>query len=163
VWKLAVALFFAGAAGAQGRTVCLEDRVGINVFTWRVFEAELRKLAVVPEIALASGRCEGTAISLVISAHPPARYAEALGLAHRRGERVFPALHLYTQSVRKIIGEQASAAQFGRALARVAAHELEHYLHQRVHHVELGLMRASFEASQLASEDSGPFRADGNR
>jgi len=137
--------------------VCLEDRVGLNAFAWRAFQLELRKLA--PELAVTSGRCERPAISLVISAHAPARYPTALGLARRAGERVFPELHVYQEPVRKIVGQQASAVQLGRALARVAAHELGHYLLQQTHHEEKGVMRASFQTAQLASEDSTPFQA----
>jgi hypothetical protein len=123
----------------------------------RAFEAEIQKLA--PELALASGTCAGPAISLVISAHAPARYANALGLARRDGRRIFPELHIYQEAVRRLIGHRASVAQLGRALARVAAHELGHYLLQEAHHEEKGLMRASFEAAQLFSEDSAPFQA----
>jgi hypothetical protein len=129
----------------------------MNVFASRAFEVEIREL--VPGLALTSGRCKGPAISLVISAHAPARYARALGLARRHGARVFPELHVYQEPVRRIIGQQASAVQFGRALARVAAHELGHYLLQETPHEETGLMRASFQTAQLASEDSAPFQA----
>ena len=79
VWKLASALLLAGVVSAQVPSVCLEDRVGMNSFAMRAFEGEIRKLA--PELALAAGTCAGPAISVVISAHAPASYANALGLA----------------------------------------------------------------------------------
>jgi hypothetical protein len=159
VWKFSVVLAVAGLASAEVRSVCLEDRVGLSLFSRKSFQAEMRKLLPVVEFAFRSGECPGPAVSLVIAAHPPARYSSALGLAHRSGARVFPELRIYTQAVRSIIGERASAAQFGRALARVAAHELGHYFHQRIGHDESGLMRASFKPAQLTSHDPAPFRA----
>lgn len=160
MWKLAPAVFFVAAiACAEVRSVCVEDRVSMNAFAWRAFQTEIRKLIATPELELTSGSCAGPAVSLLISAHPPARYANALGLARRNRERIFPELHLYQESVRKIIGEQASPEQLGRALARVAAHELGHYLLQQGHHQESGLMRASFGTTQLTAADSAPFKA----
>ena len=158
MWRVAVGLFLAGLTSAEVRSVCLDDRVGLNSFSRKAFEAEVRELIPVHGLTLTFGRCLGPAVSIVISAHPPASDARALGLAHRSGDRVLPALSIYTQPVLKIIGEQASAAQLGRALARVAAHELGHYLLQQIHHNHEGLMRASFESSELGSEDSSRFR-----
>ena len=158
MWRLAVGLFLGALASAEVRHVCVDDRVGLNSFSRKAFELEIRELFPVQGLILTSGKCVGTGISLVISAHPPANYARALGLANRTVDRVVPELRIYTQPVLKIIGAQASAAQLGRALARVAAHELGHYLLQKLHHDGEGLMRASFEASELTSEDSSRFR-----
>jgi len=141
MWRVAVGLFLAGLTSAEVRSVCLDDRVGLNSFSRKAFEAEVRELIPVHGLTLTFGRCLGPAVSIVIS-----------------GDRVLPALSIYTQPVLKIIGEQASAAQLGRALARVAAHELGHYLLQQIHHNHEGLMRASFESSELGSEDSSRFR-----
>jgi hypothetical protein len=46
----------------------------------------------------------------------------------------------------------------GRALARVAAHEVAHFVDQAGAHNGTGLLRQTFDARQLASEDSYPFR-----
>ena len=163
MWRLAVGLILGALASAEVRHVCVDDRVGLNSFSRKAFELEVRELIPVQGLTLTSGRCVGTGVSLVISTHPPANYARALGLANRSGDRVVPELRVYTQPVLKIIGEQASAAQLGRALARVAAHELGHYLLQKLHHDDEGLMRASFETRELTSEDSSRFRPRATR
>jgi hypothetical protein len=163
VLKIAVALFGAALAAAEVRSVCLEDRVGLSNFTRKAFEAEVRQLIPAREVRLSAGPCLGPAVTIVIATHPPARYSSALGLAHRNGDRVFPELRLYTQPVLKTMGEQTSAAQLGRALARVAAHELGHYLLQQTNHDDEGLMRRGFESSELRSEDSAPFRTASHR
>jgi hypothetical protein len=45
----------------------------------------------------------------------------------------------------------------GKALARVAAHEIAHFQFQEHGHHSQGLLRDSFPAWQLADEDSLPF------
>jgi hypothetical protein len=158
VLKLTVVLVLAMAASAEVPSVCIDDRVGLNSFTRKAFETEVRQVFPADGIILTFGTCSSPAVSLIISVHPPARYARALGLAHRSGERVFPELRIYTKPVLRILGEQASAAQLGRALARVAAHELCHYLLQQIDHDEHGLMTASFGATQLGSEEATRLR-----
>ena len=156
--KLAVGFVGAMLATAEVRSVCVEDRVGLNSFTRNAFKAEVRQLVPVKELRLSIGRCLEPAVTVVVAAHPPARYASALGLAYRSGNRVFPELRVYMQPVLKLLGEQTSAAQLGRALARVAAHELGHYLLQQTDHDDEGLMRRGFEGSELRSEDLARFR-----
>ena len=73
LWKSSVALLVAGIACAEVRSICLEDRVGLNPFSRKAFEAEILQLTPRP-LALTFGACTGPAVSLVISAHPPARY-----------------------------------------------------------------------------------------
>jgi hypothetical protein len=154
LWKFAVALLVAGVATAEVRSICLDDRVALNAFSRKAFEVEIRELIPLQRLTLASAPCKHPAVSLVISTHPPARYARALGLAHRSGSRIFPQVEIYTQPILKLLGEQSSAAQLGRALARVAAHELGHYLRQQQHHDDRGLMRASFDTTIVGQASS---------
>jgi hypothetical protein len=156
VCKLAVGLFFSALACAEVHSLCVEDRVGLNAFTRKAFEAELNEL--VRGRLLAPETCPFPAISVVISAHPPARQAKALGLAFRNGTRVLPEIRIFTQPVLRVLGTNVSAAQLGRALARVAAHELEHNSAQRLHHDHKGLMKAAFDGLHLAADDSNRFR-----
>ena len=148
--KVALLLLLCGSAVAAERSVCLEDRVGLSQFSRRAFESEFRTLV---DVDLRTSRCSFPAVSLVVSAHPPARYASALGLAHTAGGRVLPELRIYTGSVLRILGQNASAAQIGRALARIAAHELGHYFRQQLHHEEKGLMAEAFNPSNLTAVD----------
>jgi hypothetical protein len=71
---------------------------------------------------------------------------------------VLPELRIFTHPVLRLLGERASAAQIGRALARVAAHELAHYSRQQLDHDHEGLMKAAFEAGQLGSESARAFQ-----
>jgi hypothetical protein len=151
VCKLAVGFLFVTLVSAEVRTICLDDRAGLNSFSRKAFSLELSRLLGAEQFVLAMAPCAVPAVSLVIAAHPPARYAQALGLAKRSGERVFPQLEIYTQPVLRIVGVQTGAATLGRALARVAGHELGHYLRQQVHHDDDGLMQVAFGTAYLAS------------
>jgi hypothetical protein len=153
VCKLVIGLVVAVLANAE---VCIEDRVSLNSFSRRALEAEFHELVGVK--LLASKKCSPPAVSVVISAHPPAGQANVLGLAYKHGDRVFPEVRIFTQPLLRLLGANASAAQLGRALARVAAHELRHYSAQQLHHDENGLMKAAFDGLQLAAEDSSRFR-----
>jgi hypothetical protein len=156
VRTLAVGLVFSIFASAEAPPVCLEDRVGLNAFTRSALEAEIIELAGVK--LFRQGACAFPAVSVIISAHPPAEQAKVLGLAYRNGHRVLPKIRVFTEPVLRILGSNASAAQFGRALARVTAHELDHYFSQQLHHDEEGLMKAAYNGLHLAAEDSSRFR-----
>lgn len=154
--KLALGLLLCGVAGAQVYPVCFEDRVGLDRSARAVFETALRNLAPAgTEIKL--GVCDGQAISLSLNTYPPERYSKALGLAYRSGNQVLPELRIYLRPVLKILGNQPSSVLVGRALARVAAHEINHYVRQQTGHVCQGLMRESFSGLQLAAQDLSPF------
>jgi hypothetical protein len=156
VSKLAVGLVFSMLAGAEMHSVCVEDRVGLNGFTRKALETELSKLVAAKQLTWEA--CSLPAVSVVISAHPPAQQSKALGLAYRNGDRVLPEIRVFTEPVFRILGTNASAGQFGRALARVTAHELDHYFGQRLHHEKEGLMKAAYNGLHLAAEDSNRFR-----
>jgi hypothetical protein len=147
--KFVIPLAFCAIAQAQIRPVCLDDRIGLNPFSRKALESEFRQL-MEDRFGLAlSDECSPSTVAVVISAHPPSRYSRALGLAYRGKSGVLPELRIYTQPVLRLLGDQVSAAQLGRALARVAAHEVGHYFLQQLHHDEEGVMRASFESKHL--------------
>jgi hypothetical protein len=150
--RLVVGLLLCGLASAQaqaGDAVCLHDKVALNRFTRQAFEAEFRQL--LADMELRTGPCSATSITLVVSMHPPQRYRNALGLAYRHGERILPELRIYVQPVLNLLGNERSAGIVGRALARVAAHEVTHFRKQQIDHDHEGLMKVSFSGAQLAA------------
>ena len=155
--KFALGFLLSVCASAEVHSVCLKDAVGLNPFNRKAFEAEFRELTG-RDVIFAPADCPTPAVSLSIMAYPPARYTHALGLAYHDKDRVFPELRVYTKPVLRLLGEQASAAQLGRALARVAAHEFGHYFLQRLDHDHEGLMKDSFQGPDLGAEDPASFR-----
>jgi hypothetical protein len=151
VWKLTVALVLCVIAQAEIRStsICIEDRTSLNPYIRKAFDAELRRLVEEQFGSFSLEECSPSTVVVVVAAHPPARYATALGLAYRGRVGVLPQLRVYTQPVLRLLGEHASAAQLGRALARVAAHEIGHYFLQQLHHNHEGLMTASLDRTRL--------------
>jgi len=140
------------AYGEVSQAVCLSDRVGLNAHSRTTFDTEIREILKPIGVTFHEICTEG-AVRVVLSHHPPTRYAGALGLAYRHGDRILAGLHVYLQPVVKLLGERASAGVVGRALARVAAHEVGHYVFQQTDHHHHGLMREAFPLAQLASDD----------
>ena len=139
------------ATAEQTLSVCLDDRVGLGLHARQAFD---RELAILTQLSLrvADADCSETArVRISVRTHAPARYAGALGLAHMRNARVLPVIELYTANVRRLLEGQGGSARVGRALARVAFHELQHFLRQEPHHDGEGLFKATLGASELAA------------
>ena len=147
--RLLVLVFAFGAAAASAAekpaAVCLDDRVGVGARAMQAFEVELNALGVA---ALAN--CSAAAgVRISIRTYAPSRYPRALGLAWTGGGRVLPGIELYTANILKTLAGQAGAERFGRALARVAFHELQHYTRQQHGHDEHGLFTPALNAFAL--------------
>lgn len=80
---------------------------------------------------------------------PGQRYSTALGLVQVRQGRVLPLIELYVRPVKELLGRDLHAAALGKALARVAAHELTHYREQRLDHGAAGSFRESLGPGDL--------------
>ncbi len=154
------ALAAPSAAGAMWR-VCVEDPGALLSPPTRA--AVLREFQSVIGNRVAGvefNGCEsaGPRILLAVETEAPPGLAGVLGLAHRESDRITPRLQVFHGPVVRHLGEPNSAAVVGRALARVAAHEAQHFLNQQSRHCAFGLMRAFIPAYELASRDPRPFR-----
>ncbi|HLH30045.1 MAG TPA: hypothetical protein VKY31_02505 [Terriglobia bacterium] len=65
--------------------------------------------------------------------------------------RILPFFRIDCPYLLGMLGSQPDAATFGRALARVAAHEIYHIVAQTVEHQERGVAKASFSAKDLTA------------
>ena len=147
--SFAITLFvLAGAASLSARewNVCVEDRIGLDRATYSAFAREFVALLGRSEIVLS---CDSSATPLALRFYGPERYPTALGLAYRSSNQVLPRLEVYLNPVLRLINVRAPEI-VGRALARVAAHEVGHYVYQKVEHDCEGLMRQSFTGKMLA-------------
>lgn len=154
--RLLLSLIACTFAYAEVPTLCVRDRVGLNRFTKAAFVAEFSGLT--GGVArLEFQDCTKGSIPLGISSHAPQRYANALGLAYTDGRQILPELRLFTGPVLKLLGPDTGAATLGRALARVAAHELTHYVRQQASHDNSGLLTEKFSATGLAAKDPTTF------
>jgi hypothetical protein len=143
-------LALCGSLGAQGFPVCLEDRAGLNQRALAAFEKELS--ALLPDVEISPCGQAGDTVVLTVRTEPPRRYATALGLARRQSGEIRPQLEIYVGPLVRLLGNVRAPAVVGRALARVAGHELWHYLSQRSDHDHTGLFSASLRPWDVAAE-----------
>jgi hypothetical protein len=151
VFSMLAATMLYGSNPSRPVSVCLDDRVRIGRWALHAFNQELSDLLAGSTIRLASTACVESAIRISIRSHAPAKYQKALGLAFISGDRVLPVLELYTTNILRTLDKQASPERFGRALARVAWHEIRHYVNQQQDHERQGLFTASLNGAQLIS------------
>ncbi|MEX2263493.1 MAG: hypothetical protein WD696_16165 [Bryobacteraceae bacterium] len=138
-----------GSSFDQSLAVCLDDRVHIGSRAEQAFRQELSLLSG-SMARLMDGSCsESKSIRISIRTHAPAQYETALGLAHTAGGRVLPAIELFAINILRTFGRQVGSERFGRALAKVAFHELQHYIRQEQHHDAGGLFAPSLSGTQL--------------
>ena len=151
MWRIAFAFFMIpwlwASSPAQSVAVCLDDRVGLDRHAARSFGEELKRLSG-PMFRLAK-RHALTCIQISIRTHAPARHERALGLAFTAGGRILPVIELYVTNILYTLGRQVGSERFGRALAKVAFHELQHYVRQDRHHDSEDLFAPTLTGTQL--------------
>jgi hypothetical protein len=148
----------AGGALAQTREVCLDDRAGLNAPTMGSFYQEFQLLAGARGVRIEDDACRADAIRISLQRSAPQHPSDVLGAAPLAGLQIAPRLEVYVDRVVELMPERQCWNVVGRALARVAAHEVAHFLDQEQQHADAGLLRARFSGAQLAGEDSYPFR-----
>jgi hypothetical protein len=159
---IAVALAPAAIAG-NGLRLCLETQVEVSVAARAELLVELIRL--LPGVGLADpSLCpeerDAIRIALTKSAadHPP----DALGAIQVSQGRVAPPALVFVDAVARYsraTGERA----LGRALARVAAHELLHFLRQSEEHAHDGLLQEKLTAQDLTRNPGPPAWTIRNR
>ena len=101
---------------------------------------------------------EQSMVSLAILDEPPAGMEGVLGLAYASGENILPRLVVFFGPLYRHAGSPRASEAVGRSIARVAAHELEHFLGQRRSHCRHGLFKASLSAYELTAADRPRWR-----
>lgn len=149
---------FSALAEAQVRQVCLDDQAGLNAPAKGSFYQEFQALVGPRGVGLEDSECGPDAIHLALFAKAEGREADVLGAARQEQTRIAPRLEIYLDRVVAMMPESRCWNVVGRALARVAAHEVAHFIDQNPGHSQTGLLQPRFSGAQLASDDSYPFR-----
>jgi hypothetical protein len=156
------AFLFYGLSFAQERPwqICLDDRAGLNAPTRASFNKEFALLVASRGLKFDWTDCDeaddGT-IQLSVKPDPPQPLSDVLGRASLAGNSVAPRLEVFLDPVMVLMKDAHCWSIIGRALARVAAHEVGHFADQKAIHRERGLMKAGFTGSELSSDDSSLF------
>jgi hypothetical protein len=145
---LALAAAIASRA-AEPLTVCVADRVRLGPSVQAAFEEEFLSLTS-PGVKL-DFQCAAPVrfVPVTILPEPPRSHPEALGLAYAAAGRILPRLEVYLNPTLRMLAENRAPRLVGRALARVAAHELAHFQLQKAGHDETGLLREGFRPEDL--------------
>jgi hypothetical protein len=121
--------------------------------------AELRllfpRLNVVAESNPCEANSEGQVLIFVKDREEGVPF-DALGRAPMVDGKIIPALEVFRGPVAKLSGAK-DLETLGRALGRVAAHELLHYLLQQSDHNVTGLLQERLGATALRSEDRSDY------
>ena len=154
LWTKFVALLVlpvAIAAASQGRrelAVCVGNSHVVDKVLAKEWEGELRRILETDGLTLRLAGCneEGAIQIHFLRAHPSE--PNALGAARTRRERVLPRLEVYSDPVAALIGTRLPGL-LGKALARVTAHELIHYVRQETAHAHSGAFSGHYTPGLL--------------
>jgi hypothetical protein len=161
VTTLLLGLLLGGAASAQAAKwqVCLHDAVGLNAPARASFDREFSLLLAPHDMRFAWSSCRagGEAIHLAVRFDAPQPYSNVLGLAYKQSGAISPRVEIFLDPMLDLMKDTQCWTVIGRALARVAAHEITHFTEQRDAHDAQGLMKAGFSSTELSSDDSQLF------
>jgi hypothetical protein len=154
---LALALALVGCATSQAEPirVCIHDQASISAPTRASLRAELVLLFPRLQIITKTNPCstvEAGQVVIFIRGAAPAAATGALGRAPVVNGRILPALEVFVDPVARLTGAN-DFETLGRALGRVAGHELLHYLLQQVGHDEVGLLQQQLAPGPLLAEN----------
>jgi len=116
------------------------------------------RLQIVTRVSPCSA-AEGGQVIVFLKSTAPNSEQDALGRAAVVDGKILPVLEVFVDPVARLTGANDYEI-LGRALGRVAGHELLHYLLQQHEHNEAGLLREQLTPGTLLAEDrSGLFVA----
>jgi hypothetical protein len=142
---------------SQDLTVCLENQANLDADTIKVFGEELESIARLSGTSLRLLKHPSVCGDIRLSIQSLAREEiSALGAARVKDGRILPEIEIYATSVSTLI-RSTLPALVGRGMARVAAHEIGHYLLQTTDPSK-GLMTEYYAAAQLLVKDHPSFR-----
>jgi hypothetical protein len=160
MWGAALVLFAITAAKpliAQGLFLRIENPAKLDEHTLKAFRTELDTILTASGRRAALTPCSSTTVSVTLRTEPPAEEPSALGGIRRRDGRLVPEIELFVSPTAQIIGTRLPAV-LGRALARVATHELGHWLSPDSPHAERGVMMERLSSAHLMASDNDFFR-----
>ena len=160
-WLLAVmaVVWLSAAAGAEPLRVCVHSEIDLPEPAEASMRAELKMLFPRLKVVAQRGPCQATTdeqVLILVKDADEGVPADALGRAPMVDGKIVPALEVFKGSVAAVSGA-TDLETLGRALGRVAAHELLHYLLQQSGHNVTGLLQERLDSTALRSEDRSNY------
>ena len=134
----------------------MDDRVDLRYPARAAFHREFEFLLAREHIRLRWRNCAADLLRVTLESRREGMAADVLGAARLQSGAVLPPLAVFVDPVMEFTRANDWRV-VGRALARIAAHEVLHYTAQRTTHAARGVMRSSFPSRQLKSADPRPF------
>ena len=135
--------------------ICFQSFVDFPVPARAAFEQELAQLFPGSRLRAQKRLCDPLAprsVWLTLKAGRKDVPSDVLGLAYRSNGRILPRLEIFLDPVKRVTRKRDWEG-LGRALARVAGHELLHYLNQSASHDDGGLGSSHMAAIDLVRQD----------
>ena len=160
-WLLAVmaAVCFSAAAHAEPLRICVHNQINLPDPAEAAMRAELRLLFPRLKVVTQSNPCSAAGEDQVLIFVKDAEEgvpADALGRAPMVDGKIVPSLEVFKGPVAQVLGAN-DLETLGRALGRVAAHELLHYHLQQSGHNVTGLLQERLDQTALRSEDRSGY------
>ena len=150
-------LAIANQLTASGLELCVENPARLDEFTVRAFQTELRNILALSGRSAGFTQCRPGVVTISMRRLPPDEETSALGRTRQINGRPVPDIELFAAPTVQIVGTGLPGV-VGRAMARVATHELGHWLSQGSGHSAHGVMMEGLSAAQLMARDRGFFR-----
>jgi len=153
------ALAFSIAAPLEAGTVnlCIENTALLDSSALQVFRAELGSILATSQRTAVFTDCAPGVITITMRQQPPAEETSALGGIRHVDGRLTPQIDLFTRPVVRMVGSSLPAV-VGRALARIATHEIGHWITQSAGHADCGVMMQRLTAAHLMGSGRSFFR-----
>lgn len=160
-WPLAIlaAVCFCATAQAEPVRICVHNQINLPEPAEASLRTELKLLFPRLEVVAQSNPCDAAVedqILIFVKDTDDSAPADALGRAPVVDGKIIPALEVFKGPVARLSGAN-DLGTLGRALGRVAAHELLHYLLQQSGHNVTGLLQERLGAAALRSEDRSGY------
>jgi hypothetical protein len=141
---------------AGGLELCVENPARLDGFTVQAFRAELNRIAELSGRPIVFTGCRPGLVRIVLRDEPPAEETSALGAIRQQDGRLLPEIELFVSPTSRLINTRLPEI-LGRALARVATHELGHLLTRSSTHRDHGVMMERLSAAHLMASDRSFF------
>lgn len=152
-----IAVLVLPAAWASDLTFCIQNPSALDRMTVESFRRELSSTLSQSQIRATFDDCGPSSLRIALAGAPPVEERSALARTLVRNGRVEPAVDLFVDAIAQLIDCRLPAV-LGRAMARVALHEVGHYLNQGEEHDRAGLMMPYYSPAHLMAADSRMFR-----
>lgn len=133
IYMRLLALVIVTATLAPAVDLCVQNEARLDAQTVMLVVHHLRQY----QEELGTGiqvRCSSASVRVTFAGYPGVGHpADALGATRTANGRILPEVQIFTKSVQELL-PNATAELRARALAKVVAHELSHYLRQQAVH-----------------------------